>query len=257
MTFDNLATEFEKWYQDKCLNTKLTYGNSLRKLRENFGNQDISQLPIRDFSGTILDRRVLKRMLHLACEWGHLDNIPRIRIAKERVRTRFLTEEEVGLLLKYVKDVDLNTMIRIAIGTGLRRENLINLEWEQIDLQNCHIKVTVKGDKELYIPFVAELKEVLLRYRSGRLLISKRIFPDKNYDRKLRQYCRDLKIKGASFHTLRHTYGSWLAMGGVDIKTIAELMGHESINTTQRYIHIASEHKKVAIETLPKTFFNY
>ena len=95
MTFDNLATEFEKWYQDKCLNTKLTYGNSLRKLRENFGNQDISQLPIRDFSGTILDRRVLKRMLHLACEWGHLDNIPRIRIAKERVRTRFLTKEEL------------------------------------------------------------------------------------------------------------------------------------------------------------------
>jgi site-specific recombinase XerD len=44
-------------------------------------------------------------------------------------------------------------------------------------------------------------------------------------------------------------------MGGVDIKTIAELMGHESIETTQRYIHIASDHKKAAIENLPKSFF--
>jgi integrase len=143
-----------------------------------------------------------------------------------------------------VKDVDLNLMIRVAIGTGLRKQNLFNLEWGQIDLQNLHIKVIVKGNKEIYIPIVEELRDALVKYRSSRLLISKEVFPKKA-----------LKIRGVSFHPLRHTFGSWLAMGGVDIKTIAELMGHESIETTQRYIHIASEHKKAAVETLPKAFF--
>ncbi len=255
MTFEELAKEFEQSYQNKCDNTRATYGNSLRKLLDYYGTQDITEINTKDFTGTILDKRVLKRMLNLAVEWGYLDKAPRIKIPRENQRTRFLSEEEVRLLLKYVKDQDLNIMIRVAIGTGLRKDNLCNLEWGQIDLKNMHIKIIVKGDKEIYIPIVEELRDILLRYRTSRLLVMKRVFPEKNYDRKLRQYCRDLKIRDVSFHTLRHTYGSWLAMGGVDISTIAELMGHESIETTQRYIHIASEHKKAAVQTLPKSFF--
>ncbi len=256
MTFEELAIEFEAWFQDKCSNTRATYGNSLRKLRAEFGNMEISQLPIRGFQGTILDKRVLKRMLFLAREWGYLKEVPIIKIPKEKVRTRFLLEDEIRLLIKYVKDPDLNVMIRVAIGTGLRKQNLFDLEWGQFDFNNMSLRVIVKGDNELYIPFVQELKDILLKYRSSRLLIMKRVFPDKNYDRKLRQYCRDLKIRDVSFHTLRHTYGSWLAMGGVDIKTVAELMGHKSIDTTQRYIHISSAHKKEAVKNLPPAIYS-
>ncbi len=255
MTFEELAIEFERWYQDKCENTRAAYGNSLRKLQKYYGHQEIDAINVGDFTGTILDKRVLKRMLNLAVEWGYIQDVPRFKIPKEKIRTRFLTEEEIKLLLRYVKDQDLNVMIRVAIGTGLRKDNLYNLEWAQIDLKNMHIKIIIKGDKEIYIPIVEELRDILLRYRSSRLVITKRVFPEKNYDRKLRQYCRDLNIRDVSFHTLRHTYGSWLAMGGVDISTIAELMGHESIETTQRYIHIASEHKKAAVKVLPKMFF--
>jgi len=257
MTFNEFADEFEKSYQDMCFNTKAAYSNSLRKLRTVYGHEDIERIIIKKENCylTILDRRVLKRMLHLAKEWGYLKEVPTIKIPKERTRTRFLEQDEVKLLLTYVKDVDLNLMIRVAIGTGLRKQNLFNLEWGQIDLQNLHIKVIVKGNKEIYIPIVEELRDALVKYRSSRLLISKEVFPKKNYDKRFRSYLKALKIRGVSFHPLRHTFGSWLAMGGVDIKTIAELMGHESIETTQRYIHIASEHKKAAVETLPKAFF--
>jgi integrase len=255
MTFNELSDEFEKSYQNMCPNTKAAYSNSLRKLRSYYGNQDISLMSVKDFAGTILDRRVLKRMIRLAHEWKYLTEVPSIKIPKERTRTRFLEQDEVKLLLTYVKDPDLNLMIRVAIGTGLRKQNLFNLEWGQIDLQNMHIKVIVKGNKEIYIPIVEELRDALVKHRSSRLIISKEVFPKKNYDKRFRSYLKALKIHGVSFHPLRHTFGSWLAMGGVDIKTIAELMGHESIETTQRYIHIASEHKKAAVETLPKAFF--
>lgn len=254
MTFFELSLMFEKEFKNKCLNTRLAYGNSVKKLVRHFEDQDIKALRPQEYKGTILDRRVLKHMLRLAVEWGLLDKAPIIKIPKEKVRTRFLDEDEVKLLLKYVKDRDLNLMIRVAIGTGLRKSNLQNLEWGQID-KKMHIKITVKGNKELYIPIVSDLVTKLNEYRTSRLIITKKVFPEKNYDRKLRQYCRDLKLRDISFHTLRHTYGSWLAMGGVDIKTIAELMGHEDIETTQRYIHIASEHKRNAVQTLPKFFF--
>jgi integrase len=255
MTFNQLADEFEKSYENMCFNTKSVYSNSLRKLRSRYGDQDISGISGKDVAGTILDKRVLKRILHLAKEWGYIKEIPTMKIPKERTRTRFLEEDEVKLILTYVKDPDLNLMIRVAIGTGLRKQNLFNLEWSQIDLQNMHIKVTAKGDKEIYIPIVEELRDALVKYRSSRLVISKEVFPGKNYDKRFRSYLKAMKIRGVSFHPLRHTFGSWLAMGGVDIKTIAELMGHESIETTQRYIHIASGHKKAAVETLPKAFF--
>jgi site-specific recombinase XerD len=52
------------------------------------------------------------------------------------------------------------------------------------------------------------------------------------------------------FHTLRHTYASWLVMGGVDLYTIQKLMGHKSHQMTQRYAHLAPEHLEKAVNSL-------
>lgn len=255
MTFDELADKFEQWYQDKCDNTRQAYSNSLRKLKGQLSGQDIAQ--IKGCEGTILDKRVLKRMLHLAVEWGYLDRVPIMRIPKEKSRTRFLDEDEIALLNKYVKDDDLRLMLQVAMATGLRKQNLFNLKWGQIDFNTHIIKVLAKGQKELYLPIPPGLSTALKDYRISRLVIGPDlpVFPIKAYDKRFRSILRALKIRGVSFHTLRHTFGSWLAMAGVDIKTIAELMGHCSIDTTQRYVHVSSEHKKEAVSRLPKSIF--
>lgn len=255
MTFDDLADKFEQWYQDKCDNTRQAYSNSLRKLKGQLSGQDIAQ--IKGCEGTILDKRVLKRMLHLAVEWGYLDQAPIMRIPKEKSRTRFLDEDEIALLNKYVKDDDLRLMLQVAMATGLRKQNLFNLKWGQIDLSNGLIRVIAKGQKEIFIPIGEEITANLRGYRRTLLVIGPdlQVFPTKAYDKRLRSVLRALKIRGVSFHTLRHTFGSWLAMAGVDIKTIAELMGHSSIDTTQRYVHVSSEHKKEAVSRLPKSIF--
>jgi len=63
-------------------------------------------------------------------------------------------------------------------------------------------------------------------------------------------------IENFTFHGLRHTFGSRLGMAGVDIKTIAELMGHKDIKMTMRYSHPTPEHKRKAVETLEKVTSN-
>jgi len=57
-------------------------------------------------------------------------------------------------------------------------------------------------------------------------------------------------IKNFRFHDLRHTFASYLVMGGIDLKTVQELLGHKSFEMTLRYAHLSSDHKKAAIEKL-------
>ena len=252
MIIDKLAIEFQSWYAVKCPNTQAAYSNSLKKILKVYSGQEIDKvIKVSENSYlTTLDKRVLRRMFNLAVEWGYLDKIPVIRVQREKQRTRFLSDDEVALFLKYCGDKDLSLMVKVGVMTGLRKQNLFALEWSQVNLQSKLIKVIVKGSKELYIPITDELVEALREYRADKLVVCGRIFPRKNYDRAYRTICRRLGLVGVCFHTLRHSFGSHLAMAGVDIKTIAELMGHESIDTTQRYIHISSEHKRDAVEKL-------
>jgi integrase len=252
MLINNLANEFKAWFQAKCPNTQSAYANSLKKILSVYSGQEIekvTKIPENSYL-TTLDKRVLKRMFHLAVEWGYLDKAPVLKIQREKQRTRFFTDEEVGMMLKYCGDADLRMAIMVGVMTGLRKTNLLSLEWSQIDFSNKIVKCTVKGNKELYIPLSDELVTALKDYRVDKLIAYGRIFPRKNYDRLFRRLCRGLGLRDTCFHTLRHSFGSHLAMAGVDIFTIKELMGHESTDTTQRYVHVSSEHKRNAVANL-------
>jgi len=68
----------------------------------------------------------------------------------------------------------------------------------------------------------------------------------------MRQHKAVCKNQGFDFrlYDFRHTYGSWMAMAGVDLMTLRELMGHSSITITQRYCHPTPEHKRAAVAKL-------
>ncbi|MEN3014320.1 MAG: tyrosine-type recombinase/integrase [Endomicrobiia bacterium] len=67
----------------------------------------------------------------------------------------------------------------------------------------------------------------------------------------MRKFVKKLKLKDVSFHTLRHTFASHLAMQGVDLYTIAKLLGHSDIKTTEIYAHLSPYHFQDVIKKLP------
>jgi integrase len=143
-------------------------------------------------------------------------------------------------------------MALLAINTGLRRGELTQLTWADIDLQGKRLTVRAgyaKSGKARHMPLNSEAMAVLKKYRkqhSG----SGRLFDVTSVTKSWRTLMADAKISDFRFHDLRHTFASKLVMAGVDLNTVRELMGHGDIKMTLRYAHLAPEHKAAAVEML-------
>ncbi|RHB52054.1 tyrosine-type recombinase/integrase [Exiguobacterium sp. AM39-5BH] len=153
-------------------------------------------------------------------------------------------------------------MIQLLGLTGMRVSELVGLDWNDIDRENVTIRVIGKGNKERVIPIASPLEPLLDGYRgqgAGPLFCSekgKRISVRtvqhalKGHIDRLKPYLPFLTHKQVTPHKLRHTFASRLAMSGVDVLTIQQLLGHESVATTQVYAHIGDEKKKQALTGL-------
>ena len=150
-------------------------------------------------------------------------------------------------------------MIQLLGLTGMRVSELVGLDWNDIDRESGTIRVIGKGNKERVIPIASPLEPLLDAYRrdgSGPLFQSergKRISVRtvqhtlKGHIDRLKPYLPFLTHKQVTPHKLRHTFASRLAMSGIDVLTIQQLLGHESVATTQVYAHIGDEKKKQAM----------
>lgn len=136
----------------------------------------------------------------------------------------------------------------------MRKGNILNLKWEQVDLRNGFIllDVTKNGDRH-EIPINNTLRATLLSLQR-RLDIP---FYDKVTGKPYKEVrksfataCRKAGIQDFRFHDLRHCFASSLIMAGVDLTTIKELLNHKSLTMTLRYAHLAPSHKVRAVEVL-------
>ena len=124
------------------------------------------------------------------------------------------------------------------------------MKWEDVSFTNSHLTVRdSKNYESRYIPLHPELKEAYqdLKNQSE----SEYVFNGRTTIK--RQWQKALKESGiihCRFHDLRHTFASSLVMNGVDIDTVAELMGHKDLSMTKRYSHPSPQHKKQAINKL-------
>jgi len=139
---------------------------------------------------------------------------------------------------------------------GLRRENILNLKWEQIDFDYKYIgieKQNNKGHKDIKIPISEKLMSVFnhIEHKSEYVFISPKTGKPYNTIRKgFLAACKRAGIENFRFHDLRHTVGTRLIEKGVDVKTVQELFAHSSIATTQRYTHTSVQRKIEAISVL-------
>lgn len=169
---------------------------------------------------------------------------------------RYLTLEEEKRLFEELPE-HLKPMVICALQTGLRRSNILNLRWEQIDIEFGFIEIEKqenKGHKEIRIPISKKLMKVFEDIgikNSGYVFVNPETGKPYNTIRKgFTEACKRAGIENFRFHDLRHTVGTRLIEKGVDIKTVQELFAHSSIATTQRYVHTSVTRKKAAIDIL-------
>lgn len=236
----------------------------------------ISPELIEEFKGRVLQKDsvisfnhylgLIKAMLNKAVEWRCLKENPLKlfkRLKNDNAREiRYLTVDEIEKVLA-IADPLVQKVIKILLNTGMRRAELVYLEWEDIDFQNKLIKVQSKPEcgfhpksyKARSIPMNAEVEKILMDlpqrgkyvFDNGR---NQLLHPDKWYWRHFSQILKKAGIKNACLHTLRHTFASYLVMSGVDLRTVQELLGHSSIRITERYSHLSPDHRTRAIQAL-------
>jgi integrase len=210
---------------------------------------------------------MLSSLFNKGIEWEIAVENPARGIKKLRekgARTRFLDQGEIDRLLKKSSD-DLRPILVVALHTGMRRGEIFNLRWADVDLKNRVITVKEsKSGKKRTIPIddtlFSTLRGLSSRFTKGLVFPAPR--SPKNGKEKVRYDVKrafdnaltKAEIDDFRFHDLRHTFASHLVMNGVDVKTVQELLGHASLTMTMKYAHLAPDHRARAIKTLDSAY---
>jgi integrase len=173
-------------------------------------------------------------------------------------KVRFLTEDEVALLLKDAP-ADLRTAIIILSNTGIRLGELWALRWIDIDFRNSQIWIRAydgfvpKGRRDRSVPLNEKTLRVVSDLASARkdgdMFVYRLTCNKKRLSNKFGRYARGLGIR-ARLHDLRHTFASHLAMRGTPVPVIQELLGHAQIGTTMIYAHLSPNIHRQEIQKL-------
>jgi len=207
---------------------------------------------------------VLRQVYQYAVELKVINENPvkdvkRLQEAPRKV-PRFFSEEEVKRLLEYSNPFYKDLWL-FFLYTGMRRNEARFLEWSDIDFEQEVISVknkesfTTKSKRSRIIPIHPIVKNILTvrRKESGLVFESPEggIFSREVWRGVLLRVAKRANVKNVTLHTFRHTFASWLVMEGIDLPTIANLLGHSDIKTTMIYSHLAPDHIKKAINRLP------
>ncbi|MCY7297070.1 site-specific integrase [Alteromonas sp. a30] len=152
----------------------------------------------------------------------------------------------------------LEPLVLLAMNTGMRRGELLSLEWFNVDLTNRVI--TIKGEKAKsgktrHIPLNGEAHTSLSSWReinpqSTYVFEGEQGKPITDIKKAWNNLLEAANINNFRFHDLRHHFASKLVMAGVDLNTVRELLGHGNLEMTLRYAHLAPEHKAAAVNLI-------
>ena len=148
-------------------------------------------------------------------------------------------------------------MLELLYGSGLRVSEAAALDWEDLELEERWLRVLGKGEKGRMVPFGRPVRDLLAAWgpdpkgRQGPLFPgergAQRITP-RTIHRLVVQAARRVGLTGVTPHTLRHSFATHLLERGASLRVVQELLGHESLLTTQRYLEITTEQMKSSYE---------
>lgn len=171
-------------------------------------------------------------------------------------RVRYLEKEEISRLLANCSK-HLKPIVVLALNTGMRKGEILNLKWQDIDYRRGIIHLLdTKNREKREIPLNEMAKTALIR--TSKHPNSPYVFCNKNgkpFGEIRKSFFTALKksdIINFKFHDLRHTFASHLVMSGIDLNTVRELLGHKSLKMTLRYAHLSPHYKRQAVDVLGK-----
>ena len=213
------------------------------------------------------------RSLKTAFNIGHRLNIVESNPFKDckmfripHVSPTYLRKEEFALLLQAIKDHRFGLLVLFAALTGMRRGEIVNVRWVDIDMNTRLIHVqnsenfTVKAMRSRTIPMNQDVFKLLqsIPKESEYVFVDAEKMPYRA-GTVTRKFKRLVKSCGLSekihLHSLRHSYASWLVQSEIPLAEIQKLLGHSSVVTTQIYAHLEHEHLRNAVEKLQLSEF--
>jgi integrase len=188
------------------------------------------------------------------------------RLREPEGRVRWLTRAEAVALVRMADSEPqaphLGDFIRLALHTGMRRGEMLGLEWRRVDLQAglIHLEAAhTKAGKRRAVPINAVAREAVMdrkRFRAQHCPASPWVFCDKeggrvqSVKRSFATACRKAGIEDFRIHDLRHTCAAWLVSAGVPLTEVRDLLGHSTVKMTERYAHLAPENVRAAVTLL-------
>ena len=172
-------------------------------------------------------------------------------LPENRGRVRYLSDNERNRLFKACRASKwdkLYLLVLMAITTGARRGELLNLRWNNIDYskQTAYVLTSKNGEAKV-LPLTSSVIEELNRFnkKDDSLIFCSEIKPDKPYFffKQWKRVREAAELNDFRFHDLRHTTASYLAQNGATLLEIADVLGHKQIEVTKRYSHLCIAHK--------------
>jgi integrase len=209
--------------------------------------------------------RMLKASFNHAIRWNDIEKNPFKGVEMVKVPERapiHFKKEEFSKVLGAIQEDWLRDAVLFTLLTGVRRGEMINLRWEEVDMESklVHIQSSAtfrtKAGKRRAIP----LNDTALEILRKRITMQdcEYVFSNKGKQlyahwvtKKFRQYVRGQGLNRLlHFHSLRHTFATWLVKAGVSIYEVQKLLGHSNVTVTQVYSHLASEELHSAVARL-------
>ena len=208
----------------------------------------------------------------------YIDINPMTKTRRPKNRTErpvvYLEEEEINSIMERIKTESKTQFVNrdlaifaLGIGTGMRVGALTQINVEDIDFKNNTIHVIEKGNKDRYLPFGTNTRNILSAWLIDRstyfgdtetsaLFISqwRQRLSEEGVRKFMKKYADGINGKHITPHKMRSSTATNMAKSGVDIQTIANILGHQSVTTTQRYAAVLDENKQKATAALDKMF---
>ena len=254
-----------------------------RNLYAEFSGRDISDIKMHDVRTYVRKRRMSglaastvnkevglfsAAVNYARREWGWEINNPAqgCREREPEGRVRWITRAESVKLLQIAgaepRALHLASFIELALHTGCRKGELLELEWRRVDLKRGLFFLEAqhtKTSRRRSVPLNKNARAALIeqaRFRAKHCPDSPWVFCHKNGKRvqdvktSFNTACKRAGIEDFRIHDLRHTCAAWLVTAGVALAEVRDLLGHQSIQMTERYAHLAPENVRAAVTKL-------